>query len=88
MPLMMLIIYGTIIAVMWYGGQMVYAGFAGRNVNGIPVCTGDPGTDSDAGDHGGGHRSASFRRDHDSQYYDRNADSAGWDGTLYADWCQ
>ena len=26
MPLMMLIIYGTIIAVMWYGGQMVYAG--------------------------------------------------------------
>ena len=26
MPLMMLIIYGTIIAVMWFGGQMVYAG--------------------------------------------------------------
>ena len=26
MPIMMLIIYGTIIAVMWFGGQMVYAG--------------------------------------------------------------
>ncbi len=26
MPLMMLIIYGTIIAVMWFGGQMVYDG--------------------------------------------------------------
>ncbi len=26
MPLMMLIVYGTIIAVMWFGGQMVYAG--------------------------------------------------------------
>ena len=26
MPVMMLIIYGTIIAVMWFGGQMVYAG--------------------------------------------------------------
>ncbi len=26
MPLMMLIIYGTIIAVMWFGGKMVYAG--------------------------------------------------------------
>ncbi|MCI8330389.1 MAG: ABC transporter ATP-binding protein [Oscillibacter sp.] len=26
MPLMMLIIYGTIIAVLWFGGQMVYAG--------------------------------------------------------------
>lgn len=26
MPVMMLIVYGTIIAVMWFGGQMVYAG--------------------------------------------------------------
>jgi ATP-binding cassette subfamily B protein len=26
MPIMMLIIYGTIIAVMWFGGQLVYAG--------------------------------------------------------------
>ena len=26
MPIMMLIVYGTIIAVMWFGGQMVYAG--------------------------------------------------------------
>ena len=26
MPIMMLIIYGTIIAVMWFGGKMVYAG--------------------------------------------------------------
>ncbi len=26
MPIMMLIIYGTIIAVMWFGGQMVFAG--------------------------------------------------------------
>jgi len=26
MPMMMLIVYGTIIAVMWFGGQMVYAG--------------------------------------------------------------
>ena len=26
MPLMMLIVYGTIIAVMWFGGQMVFAG--------------------------------------------------------------
>ena len=26
MPIMMLIIYGTIIAVMWFGGRMVYAG--------------------------------------------------------------
>lgn len=26
MPLMMLIVYGTIIAVMWFGGHMVYAG--------------------------------------------------------------
>ena len=26
MPLMMMIIYGTIIAVMWFGGRMVYAG--------------------------------------------------------------
>ncbi len=26
MPLMMLIVYGTIIAVLWFGGQMVYAG--------------------------------------------------------------
>ena len=26
MPIMMLIVYGTIIAVMWFGGQMVFAG--------------------------------------------------------------
>ena len=26
MPIMMLIVYGTIIAVMWFGGKMVYAG--------------------------------------------------------------
>ena len=26
MPIMMLIIYGTIIAVMWFGGKMVFAG--------------------------------------------------------------
>ena len=26
MPVMMLIVYGTIIAVMWFGGKMVYAG--------------------------------------------------------------
>ena len=29
MPIMMLIVYGTIIAVMWFGGQMVYAGTLG-----------------------------------------------------------
>ena len=33
MPIMMLIIYGTIIAVMWFGGQMVYAGPGGRQAD-------------------------------------------------------
>ena len=26
MPVMMLVVYSTIIAVMWFGGKMVYAG--------------------------------------------------------------